>query len=1106
MAKVLRIFKKSLNESNSHWFTSDVINKGVIDSIPVQNTDGKKLPTSIPSPFALIDLVRSAFNKVNNDYDNGIELNSKSDAHRIVSNALDIGQLFFNYDLHSKDLSIESWDVKSDLSALRETGNAEHAHLAKTLELFLTSSDAKSFNFDKLNQFFILRYKGQVIGGTSPKTLFFASFDAVNFDVDISFSKDKMLDPKPLALYLRKDEYYIKHYYTLKKNPNFSNYFPEVSLYLDNNLKEIQKVNFKKANDLQKLDHTHLFKPLTLAENSGVRLNVIEGVNLYKAKPRVIDNSGFFIDSTKEIENPPMVLPVETFSEKIIYAFDEWDINTKVPYNDPRDLKDRTLPSIQEKYPYITLSDFLEDSIIRLPYDLDKTNYITIGDKNKYMLPLKGMFFDYFSVDDIINLDLLEMNERSGEVLEVRLKIPIQNNRFITYCKFYRFTNSVNNNKDDKFGKILDVNFSLGIYPFVKSSHCEINYTVAIAEVNAVKSISNVQSFDSNSNLNTREIGSKNRTTQPNKYSTYLFFEGNLDFLQISIGDTSGVLIPKMKEHINSADIYHFAIDFGTTNTHIEYDCSGNLPKALSFEVPYVGYTYNPESVLRGSVKDQVETAQILLNQELVPNEFGKNLYSLPFRSALLENKNVNYDTSHYLYGDLNIGFDYEKRSILDHLKLETNLKWMQLEDSDNKKRLSKYIQELLELCKNKVLFNDGKYLETKITWLYPTSMSHFQKSSFESIWEDEFSKVFKGVDIANLGTVPESIAPFYYYKNYKGLLAHTKPAVSIDIGGGTTDITIFIGNEPTTISSFKFAGNSIYGDGFNSNINDNGFVNKYYEAFFQKLNANPEFATDEINILETIKLENSSTDVSSFLFSLKDNFNLKSNNVSIDFSGALMNDKDLKLVFLVFYSAIIYHLAQLMKALNKDKPNKILFSGTAAKSMVILDKNLKKANKLFSEIFNKVYESNDADISIQLDESPKIITAKGALKTTFEGDIENLIHTQLGANSGKADDKINFDSIDSKLISEVEFNVNSFLDLVLNLNSEMNYEKSFGISGKSIETLKIVRTEDLKSFIIQGIEEAEEDAGGKMATVEQTLFFFPLIGLLNRLASETIK
>ena len=91
MAKVFRIHKGASN-TISNWEDSVRIGTKAIDSIedPVGATDKKEI-TSIPSPFARIDLVKRAFKYV---AEHGLE--GKTAYHKLVSDSLDVGQIFFN--------------------------------------------------------------------------------------------------------------------------------------------------------------------------------------------------------------------------------------------------------------------------------------------------------------------------------------------------------------------------------------------------------------------------------------------------------------------------------------------------------------------------------------------------------------------------------------------------------------------------------------------------------------------------------------------------------------------------------------------------------------------------------------------------------------------------------------------------------------------------------------------------------------------------------------------------------------------------------------------------------------------------------------------------
>ena len=87
MAKVFRIHKGASN-TISNWEDSVRIGTTAIDSIPdpVGATDKKEI-TSIPSPFARMDLVKRAFKYV---AEHGLE--GKTAYHKLVSDSLDVGQ------------------------------------------------------------------------------------------------------------------------------------------------------------------------------------------------------------------------------------------------------------------------------------------------------------------------------------------------------------------------------------------------------------------------------------------------------------------------------------------------------------------------------------------------------------------------------------------------------------------------------------------------------------------------------------------------------------------------------------------------------------------------------------------------------------------------------------------------------------------------------------------------------------------------------------------------------------------------------------------------------------------------------------------------------
>ena len=123
MAKVFRLYNIQGNNNIVDWQDSNVYGTKAISEIT--DPDGataKKEITSIPSPFARIDLVKTAFKEVVNlargkktDRERKDALDGITIYHKMVSEMFDVGELFFNYDRFKDKFEILVWDRNNDL-------------------------------------------------------------------------------------------------------------------------------------------------------------------------------------------------------------------------------------------------------------------------------------------------------------------------------------------------------------------------------------------------------------------------------------------------------------------------------------------------------------------------------------------------------------------------------------------------------------------------------------------------------------------------------------------------------------------------------------------------------------------------------------------------------------------------------------------------------------------------------------------------------------------------------------------------------------------------------------------------------------------------------
>ena len=262
------------------------------------------------------------------------------------------------------------------------------------------------------------------------------------------------------------------------------------------------------------------------------------------------------------------------------------------------------------------------------------------------------------------------------------------------------------------------------------------------------------------------------------------------------------------------------------------------------------------------------------------------------------------------------------------------DIKWGN--DLASKTILEKYIDCLMLMIRNKVVLNDGDLSKTRITWFYPISMEQARLADLKRIWDDAYRKYFKVNGVT--ASVTESSAPV---KAFYEINPNASQIVSVDIGGGTTDMAFSkMKGEVSYVTSFRFATNDLFQTPFSKVNLRNGIVDYFKESFHNVLQNNGQLS----ELLDVYNNEDNqdAVNMASFLFSLKSNSLIVKNDInvkSVDFLYNLQVDDKFKIVFLLYYSSIIYHLAKIIKVANQGKvgedvfmPRHLTFSGNGSK------------------------------------------------------------------------------------------------------------------------------------------------------------------------------
>lgn len=410
-------------------------------------------------------------------------------------------------------------------------------------------------------------------------------------------------------------------------------------------------------------------------------------------------------------------------------------------------------------------------------------------------------------------------------------------------------------------------------------------------------------------------------------------------------------------------------------------------------------------------------------------------------------------------------------------------------------------------MLRNKVLMNNGDLRKTKLTWFYPVSMSHTRVQNMKSTWNECYKKYF--FNAQNIDFMVESVAPIIYYFDK---IPTTSNLINIDIGGGTTDIAFAKDKKVLGITSFKYAANVLFEDSFANNTN-NGIVDYYRKRLSDLLSEKKGSGLDEINELKRIAesaTNQNPANMASFLFSLRQNSLIAKAGINkdvVDFNSLLRDDGEYKIVFIIFYVSIIYHVAHIVKWKNLKEPRHITFSGNGSRIVKILSLDNELLAKFTKIIFEKVlghpYDGELELLGLDDEVNPKEVTCKGGILGTVESDeFDTLI--LKGDNSGFVDPGILYKDLDCDYKKKILSSVRQFFDFVFSLNRSFNYNKYFEVNRESLKIASEVCLKDLDIYLDKGIAQRMEDGG--INEIEETAFFYPIKGVINALSQAIYK
>lgn len=1123
MSKIFRLFTEG-SDTYQDWQASGAFPYNHSNRKNIQTSDGEKSRleiTSIPSPFARVDIAKNAFNEVNE-----VSMDGVTTFHKTVSDVLDVGEIFFNYDKLKDKIEIITWHP-ANIKNILKSSNIGNRFLGEALKTYM-ESDKDTYNFDEHQNYYILNYKKgnnmlDIIGATSPATLFFSSANNLTYlSEDITFANNDHPFDKDLVPLYKRDYEYIKAWFIMRASiPGFSTKMPEVNRYLDKTLSYISDEN--KREELRHISEadSNKYKHLVVGQAEEVEMF---GCPLLMLDIKPVTESDFTIRPTRKVANKPLVLPVESGNtyKDFQYAQGIWGTTAHANFVDPLPLDQRHLPADGRLQPYLTISDFLEDTIIRVPHLLNDKDYVNVMnfkgiDKDSienisYLLPLKEKFFEYFTPEDLKATDSngsvgITLESIAGNTVLLTLQIPVEGHgrvHTVTYTRKYNSFGDVNIERN--VGGIETFEFDALVMPLIKDRDEDRAFYTIGCVTNNTRNY-DFKFFKGKLELSAKKVSEDCRhqnSTQALKAKIYSVSGSNFDYIQVSnIDGIKGLIVPRFRQNLASCS-FNVSIDIGTSNTHIEYEKVGTtFEQAFNCDASesILSPVFIPTLAEIGGGMHEVGLSdeEQLIMRDFLPKEVGQDsIYKYPTRTVLSCAKTYKPSQESTPFSLFNASLTYDKIDKFDYNDDLCNIKW---EGSGT--LLKRYIECTMLMIRNKILANDGDLSKTQITWFFPTSMPMKRKSDLKEAWNDAYEKYFgKGTTQA----MSESSAPIHYLIDTTAIASDI---VSVDIGGGTTDIAFAKDKDILSVTSFRFASNSLFENQLAPGDHQNGIVDYFKNIIFKTIEENE--LEEEMRPLFNEETHKETANMASFLFSLKDNFILKDvNKDDIDFNVILNRDEQFKIVFIIFYTAILYHVGKIIKSQNYELPRHISFSGNGSKILNVITTNTQDLAEFTKMILEKVtgrkYQSMLTLVGLSKDDNPKTSTSKGGLKAKVNSLISDPVITLRADGHGQVSEDLTYKKLREDAIARENIitSVEDFFKIILNDISFKYYNDHFGVTRDSIEIAQTLMNQDLERYLHTAMNLLVEENDGKENTeLEETMFFYPVKGVINAISQK---
>ena len=571
--------------------------------------------------------------------------------------------------------------------------------------------------------------------------------------------------------------------------------------------------------------------------------------------------------------------------------------------------------------------------------------------------------------------------------------------------------------------------------------------------------------------------------------------------------DVGLILFPEPQQAQETNNQWSIGIDFGTTNSCVYFKENKENPKELKFK-NRINLPYDP-----GTEEEEVEEV-MQAHKEFVPSR----LVNVPFMTILRERayqetsvENLPFRSNFIYYVDQVL---YAIEDLPDDKRpLKFNLKWG--DDEQSRTKIQYFVSQTVLQAAVEAAASGIKKENLTFNFSYPEAYSADRLRAFKRITK---RSVNVGLGDENFKTqektsfLTESISSALYFAEGQKT-SFTENIITIDIGGGTSDISIWQNLNLIWRNSFRLAGQHVLIDHLSNNLslikeisgNDDLLLTSYDNL--QKIKSNKSKLANGVELL-----------VNSPQFA--NAFSKKFDHISGKEKG-----KELKDLSVLTLSGILYYISQVLNHLIEidqfktglTKSLRICLGGKASTLYKIVFED-SEDQECLSKIIEKVTGGIFTSTAVEFTNTPKhevsyglLVDRHGATDLNIK---ERSFETVLGEDVVAGKNKI---GIVSKLNPDNEWRIKDISQLKNFLKHLQAYAKipvkltkkfEGDLEGKINAELKNgqARAQDLKKNqqSVEGTESMAEIQ--KSTSIVEPVFIQGLKELIHQVAFGKIK